>query len=184
MLALSRKPEIYINSIHHLQGMIKRYAYYTETKLTKAENKFLQENITSKEVTDLILKRQKAEKAAKLRKQKQQIADFKNFKIRTIHNRANDLDYLRFNPESKRVQTSQGVDVPEGSAQTIYNILANFWRKIDQYGKSREVTNAGLNLNVPGFCYELDTITKNTVKFGCHLIERKEIEGIATGQNW
>lgn len=83
------------------------------------------------------------------------------------------LDYLRYN--GKRIETSQGIEIPLQIAQEAFNFIRNI---LPQGGC------------LDGSCdyeildYKVKSITQDYLEIGCHRIEISEINNLAKELKW
>lgn len=179
-LGTARKPEKYIDPAMYYFGEAKKYADFFGLKLPKELIKLI-DSVNSGEYKQYLIKeadRIAKEKAKREKEHKKQfiesIALFRSFEVERLYNRLFDRDYLRYNPETKRVETSQGVEIPTEAARRAYN-----WIK--------ETVKAG---GCNGECsykildYEVKSVTPELVTIGCHKIDLSEIEQIAVKLGW
>ena len=165
----ARKPEIYLNAISQISKEAKIYADFFKidlpadiVEISTIENKEQFAGIYAKRLEREKLEAEKALKA-KNKAIKEQLKKWREFKTNNIHTKI-DFDFLRFNAENKRVETSQGVQIPGAIALQFYNFVIE---KINAGGCS-DCEQTLIN-------YDVKQINKKFIVVGCHKIELKEI---------
>lgn len=168
----ARKPEIYLNEIAHQLSLFTKYCEHFNIKLTKKlQNSlpylFVQSQDGGRVATDKEVKarekaRKEAEKQAKLRHAKE-LQEFRSFERQRLYSR-NGVDYLRYNPETNEVQTSQGITISMEEAKRVYNVVM---RAINNGG----CTDCG---KVDGR-YQITSVTDKLLTVGCHSIPMNEV---------
>ena len=180
-LPKAKKPEIYLNKIEQVKNEVQRYCAFFNINLELAAPVLFEAlKITSKDIYKGYheLKIQAQEKAKTIREKElkkklnKEIKEFRAFERARIYNRLS-LDYLRFNTESKRVETSQGVEVPELIARKFYTYVLE------------TIKTGGCNqCNTKILDFEVTEINKAFIRVGCHKIEIKEIQKLVKNLNW
>ena len=84
----------------------------------------------------------------------------------------NDYTFLRYNPETNRIETSKQVELPAEKAR-------HFWEFIQHVLRSG---CKGFNYSILG--YQVDEITKDHIEVGCHKIPIIEAQRIAELLQW
>ena len=101
------------------------------------------------------------------------LKEWRKFKAGRIYT-ADGFDYLRFNPKTGRVETSQRVEIPEPVARRFYAFVLD---TISGGGCS----NCNMKLMD---MYEVIDINKEYIRVGCHKISLKEIRSFTKKLNW
>jgi hypothetical protein len=181
ILQNARKPEIYLTEIDRIKARFTKYVDVLGVKLSPAEKTVLETDWKEGYRDYLTNKQAEIDKAEKKRQRqrakelKEIILKFRNFEAHRLYFN-NGADILRYDADKKRIETSQGVEVPEKIAHDFYKLLV----KIKNAGGCTEETcNAKLM-----DAYSLNEVTEKHVKIGCHTIEWKEINTLATQLNW
>lgn len=191
----SRKPEIYLNRIKEQRDLLKTYANHFNIDLTSPEHELAYIWIESKsggteaseqerkaiELANIERAKQHAIRQAKeLKQHKQNLVKWRKFKSvhavnkSTLYSRSEEIDYLRFNVDTNRIETSQGVEVPLDYAKKFYMQVLE------------TVANGKCELCGTDFLskYQIKDINKNFIQIGCHKITIKEIKALAKQLNW
>lgn len=133
-----------------------------------------------KQVAEYIAERLELERIANEKRiaeqKKRQAKVLKEFRIgkRITLYMHNGFDYLRFNGETKRVETSQRVEIPERIAKNFYKQIINTLKT----GECKVCGNKFMD------AYEIKEINKKFIRVGCHKITIKEIQKLVKEQNW
>ena len=160
-LANARKPEKYIFELQKINQYAKRYADALNTKMPALLSKIT--DISEKnDISEYLAKKQKiadkeAQKRAKIHKEN--LNKWRNFEISTLYQR-DGFDYLRYNKEKQRFETSQRVEIPLALGLKLYDKIKNgiqFEKVLD---------------------YSVTEINKTFIQVGCHKITIKEINTI------
>lgn len=181
-LVTAKKPEKYIEPAKAVYENLKKYCEFFSLDIPiEATNAIIEaENGKYKEYLQTEKARIDAEKEAQIlaneKEAKLQLAKWRKFKTltRSLRHRLNDRDYLRFNVETKRVETSQNVEIPEAIAKRAYK-----WVKTT-------VKNGGCS----GECeykildYTVKAVSETLIEIGCHKIDVKEIDKLAKQLKW
>lgn len=85
-------------------------------------------------------------------------------------------DLLRYNAEDKRIETSQGVQVPEESAHRFYRYIKAV------IARGGCITTETCSYEIVG--YTVKEITAEHIRIGCHRILMTEVESIASLLKW
>jgi uncharacterized protein YjhX (UPF0386 family) len=160
-LANARKPEKYIFELQRINEYAQKYAKALNTKIPALLSK-ITDISEKKDISEYLAKKQKiadkeARKLAKIHKEN--LNKWRNFEISTLYQR-NGFDYLRFNKEKQRFETSQRIEIPLQLGLKLYDKIKNgiqFEKVLD---------------------YTVKEINKNFVEIGCHKITIKEINQI------
>lgn len=176
----ARKPELYINASKEILSFATEYAEFVGVKVPKkllqlvasAENGKYADYLI-KEAKRIEQERLKVEEKKK-EEMKQSLLKWRWGKSKRLLRRVADQDYLRINRQKARIETSQGVEIPMAIGKRVYD-----WIKLT-------LQNGGCNgeCNYKILGYEVDEITTEYVKVGCHRIVHEEIEKIAKKCNW
>lgn len=111
--------------------------------------------------------REKFQRERDKKRLQESIKAFHNFDTRNINS---TYTYLRYNKERNVVETSKGMSLGE------LELLKKLWRFMKQ---GKEVQNP---FSIQG--YNVDAVTKDYVKAGCHVIKRNEAERLAKQLNF
>jgi hypothetical protein len=159
-LLTARKPQIYINKIDSVKNMVERYANFFEIQIPTTLNEALnivnletyQTYVANKETFE---KQEKAkqERAKKLRLKKE-LTKWYNFETAYLYTRI-DKDFLRYNTEKNRFETTQRVEIPFAVAKKFYESL------------QKNILKVGDSL----LDYTINYIDKKIIKIGCHTFE-------------
>lgn len=177
-LLKAKKPEIYLNQISVIANEVKEYTNFFGYDIPQPLQDVL--NITNKEeytnYQNSALERAKKENEEQVKKAKKdslkQIKEFKDGKRSTVWNRLGK-DYLRYNETSKRVETSQGIEIPVIIAERFYKQIL----KINSKGGCTDCEAKLMEYNVK-------EINKSYIVIGCHNVDIKEISKIALQLKW
>lgn len=164
-LKRANKPIIYLTELDRIKDKAQKYAELMNVPINEHLATILA--ITDKEqAKEYESKKQAYLKAEKERKQKQlkkeharALEKWRNFETAYIYQR-DGFDYLRFNKEKQRFETSQRVEIPFEIAKRIYNNLI----------ENKPFKNV--------LDYEVKEINKNFIQVGCHKITIKEINNV------
>ncbi len=160
-LANARKPEKYIFELQRINEYAQKYAKALNTKIPALLSKIT--DISEKnDISEYLAKKQKiADKEARKRAKihKHALKEWREFKISSLYER-DGFDYLRFNKEKQRFETSQRIEIPLALGLKLYDKIKNgiqFEKVLD---------------------YSVTEINKNFIQVGCHKITIKEINQI------
>jgi hypothetical protein len=167
-LLTARKPQIYINKINEVKSIVERYANFFEIEIPTLLNEAL--NIVNLETyKSFVVNKEtieKEEKAKELKEQqnklKKDLKKWYNFETSYLYSRM-DKDFLRYNKEKNRFETTQRVEIPFAIAQKFYECLNN-------------------NILVVGdkiLEYTINYIDKKIIKIGCHTFEISYLNKLA-----
>jgi hypothetical protein len=182
-LAKAKKPELYLNQLDQLRDKIEKYSNfigfdYKELKpelaaLLAVTNK--DEFIKYAEIKESAIKEREAKRQSELKKEHaKQLRKFRDFKTNSLYVR-NGMDYLRYNADKKRIETSQNVEIPEGIAKRFFNWLIKI-------NKSGGCLNCECGQKI--MQYSVEEVNKDFVRIGCHKIAFTEINRTAKQLNW
>ncbi len=182
----ARKPEKYIEPARHVYQRAVKYAEFLGvavpnelTELIESVDKGEYKIYLANEAARIAKEQAERERIA----HKKAISDLKKWykgENMRLYTRHGDRDHLRIiermedKKHIKRIETSQGIEMPLEVARKAYN-----WVKLT-------IQAGGCN----GDChfkildYEVTALTSKLMTIGCHKIEMKEIEKIATLLNW
>lgn len=178
-LTKAKKPEIYLTQLLDLFETVQKYATFFDINIPSGLLDIL--NIATTTQAKELIESKKIEKEEKeKRKQEQQakkliqdLIDWRNFEKQSLHNNSG-CDYLRYNKETNRIETSQGIEIPVIIAKKFYFELV-------------DKLNAGGCLtcdNLQVLEYTVREVNQNFVKIGCHTIQWSEINNMAKFLNW
>ena len=164
-LKAARKPEKYIFELQSIKNKAEKYANFFNIEIPLQLKKALE--ITEKaQILEYLEQKDAIIKADKLKKEKArkkehatELKKWRNFEKSSLFLR-DGFDYLRYNIDKKRFETSQRIEIPLEIAKRIYNNL---------------IENKPFE-NVLG--YQVKEINKNFIQVGCHKITIKEINTI------
>lgn len=179
-LVRAKKPEIYLNKLAKLKEEASVYAGFYGYEIPTSLGEIL--NISNAaqyvELNKVAIERAKKEEALRIARIKKaavkEVKEFREFKRTVVYNRAGK-DYLRYNKESKRIETSQNVEIPAEIGKRFYKFVLE------------TIKNGGCVANSCGqtiLQYEVKEINKDFVVIGCHHIELKEIKLLAKQLGW
>jgi hypothetical protein len=170
-LANAKKPLKYLQL---LQGILNEATIYAKYLNATVPTELIDIcNITTKEELNVLIEKEAAkqkEKEAKEAKQKEkqhkeELTKFRNGENFSIYAINHNFAYLRYNKDTNRIQTTQNVYIPFEVAKKFYNIIKGGINNID-------------NLQI--LDYRVIELNKNFIQIGCHKIEFKEINRIAS----
>lgn len=164
-LKRANKPIIYLTELDRIKDKAQKYAELMNVPINEHLASILA--ITDKEqAKEYESKKQAYLKAEKERKQKQlkkeharALEKWRKFETPYIYQR-DGFDYLRFNKEKQRFETSQRIEIPLALGLKLYDKIKNgvqFEKVLD---------------------YSVTEINKTFIKVGCHKITIKEINTI------
>ena len=164
-LKRANKPIIYLTELDRIKDKAQKYAEIMDVPIDEQLNTILA--ITDKEqAKEYESKKQAFILAEKQRKEKQlkkeharALEKWRKFETPYIYQR-DGFDYLRFNKEKQRFETSQRVEIPLALGLKLYDKIKNgiqFEKVLD---------------------YSVKEINKNFIQVGCHKITIKEINTI------
>jgi hypothetical protein len=158
----AKKPELYLNEIDHLSNQAKKYIEFFNLSTPVLLDNIMK--ITGKEqFKEFNEKREQLKKIEEKLKQKEQIKahkkqleKFYSFEVNRVYSDIKK-DFLRFNIDNNRVETTQGVQIPIEAAKRLYNSIVNNTLKVGE-----NILN-----------YSVDYIDTKIVKIGCHNFDKK-----------
>ena len=164
-LKKANKPVIYLTNLDTIKDKAQKYAKVFGIAVPEYLNTIL--SITDKDgANEYANKKAEYLKAEKIRKEKQlkkehkeALNKWRKFETSSLYLR-DGFDYLRYNVEKKRFETSQRIEIPLEIAKRIYtNLIENkpFEKVLD---------------------YSVKEINKAFIEVGCHKITIKEIKEI------
>jgi hypothetical protein len=164
-LKRANKPVIYLNNLDSIKNKAESYANFFNIEIPQQLKKALE--ITEKaQISEYLEQKDAYIKAEKQRKEKQakkehatELKKWRNFEKTSLYLR-DGFDYLRYNLEKKRFETSQRIEIPLQLGLKLYDKIKNgiqFEKVLD---------------------YSVKEINKNFVEIGCHKITIKEINQI------
>jgi len=164
-LKAARKPEIYIFELQSIKNKAERYANFFNIEIPLQLKKALE--ITEKaQILEYLEQKDAIIKADKLKKEKArkkehatELKAWRNFEKSSLFLR-DGFDYLRYNKEKQRFETSQRVEIPLALGLKLYDKIKNgvqFEKVLD---------------------YTVKEINKTFIQVGCHKITIKEINTI------
>jgi hypothetical protein len=175
----ARKPEIYSNQLDGLKHRVEKYSNFFDFEIP-SDLQYVLSITTKEQFAGLVAAKEQAAKEETERKLREthkitdiQIKKFRSFEIGDVHTRGYGFDYLRFNAESNRVETSQRVQIPADIAKRFYKIVLDTIAA----GGCTECNQQLLN-------YQVKEINKKFIVVGCHKIEIKEIKTLTKKLGW
>lgn len=151
-LGKARKPEIYLNKIENIANKVKRYSQFTGAIIPEILIEAMK--ITDKDQFEQAKQaRKKAEQELKQR-HAEQLEKWMNFETGRLYSSTGN-DYLRFNSENERVETTQAVQIPNEIAKRLWLSIKENTLKVGDRILNYSVNEAGKN-----------------VKIGCHTFKR------------
>lgn len=180
-LTKAKKPEIYLTQLLDLFETVQKYATFFNLNIPSGLLDIL--NIATTPQTQELMKRREGEREeAETRKKEQQakkliqdLIKWRNFEKESLHNNSG-RDYLRYNKETNRIETSQGIEIPVKIAKTFYNLL------IVKLMAGGCINCEGCNTKI--LDYELKEVNKEFIQVGCHFITWDEINTTAKSLKW
>jgi len=179
-LARARKPEKYIVPAEQVLSQITKYCEFFSVDVPQHLIEAI-ETAKGGGYADYLLK--ESERIAAEKKKVEQkrnrllrkdVKDWKAFDKKVTHlNRWFDRDYLRIDTERGTIETSQRIDVPFEKAKAFYRTIKIVIAK-----------GGCTNCDTQILSYGVNEINDKFIKVGCHTIDMKEIELIATRMNW
>ncbi|GGA95723.1 hypothetical protein [Mucilaginibacter rubeus] len=178
-LQTARKPEKYVSQIRGVFSDAEKYAEFYG--LAVPENLIEAGAIQNLDQYSAIVQKEAAFRKVEEEKRykrdfkihQAQLKDWRAFKTTYVKTRIG-FDYLRFDSKSKRVQTSQRVEIPEAIAKRFYGFVIE---AINNGG----CTECNMTLMDK---YRVEEINKDFIRVGCHKISLKEIKTFVKKQNW
>ncbi len=175
----AKKPENYIEPAKYILHRAKIYGEFMGVSVP-AELTSLIESVETGEYkvylageSERIAIAKKEREEREIAESKKAIAKWRRFKGESrLYNRTNDRDYLRYN--GKRVQTSQGVEIPTEAAKRAYKWIV------------QTIKAGGCNGNCEYMVldFKVTAVTPELITIGCHKIEMTEINKIAKKLKW
>lgn len=181
-LAKAKKPEIYLSQIAYQRELLNKYSAFFDLDLNTISvplayiyilSKNEGQEASEKERIAVEERNQKAEMQRK-KDHAKELRKFRAFKLQRMYMR-NGFDYLRYNAESKRVETSQGVEIPAEVARRFYKWVKATIKKGGCDGNCGEIKILD---------YTVKAVSKDMMQIGCHNIPIREADAIAVLLNW
>lgn len=178
-LIKAKKPEKYLSQLGVIDNEVNKYCNFFGYEIPIDLQTIL--NIGSK---DEYVKFKENEQKIKEAQEKQllkeaikleskKIKEFRQFKVKLLYSRATGKDFLRYNKESKRVETSQGIEIPEAIAHKFYKYIISVNKK-----------GGCINCENKLMDYPVKEINSKFIVIGCHNVDLKEINKIAILLKW
>lgn len=178
-LKKARKPEKYLSVIDRAIAQAKEFAEFMGVELPAEISEVSEaslQGLTSEKITEIevakqarIVAEREAQQAEALKRHKEEVAKWRAFKSDTMYSRYGAVDYLRFNAEKQRIQTSQGIEIPLAIAKDLFTYIMETVAK----GGCTECNKTVLDR------YQVRSISDRDVKIGCHTILISEIKKVA-----
>jgi hypothetical protein len=164
-LKRANKPVIYLNNLDSIKNKAESYANFFNIEIPQQLKKALE--ITEKaQILEYLEQKDAYIKAEKERKEKQAkkehtraLKKWRNFESYSLYLR-DGYDYLRYNKEKQRFETSQRIEIPLALGLKLYDKIKNGI----QFDKILD--------------YSVQEINKTFIQVGCHKITIKEINQI------
>lgn len=177
-LERATKPIKYLDELATLQNRVDRYAEFFSVKIPAPLLKTLA--IRAADEWKAVDKRDRAkrerEKANQVKKDAARraadVEKFRTFKLDYISGR-NGRDFLRYNPDKKRIETSQGVQIPV----TVGKRMFAWMMPLAANGGCAPCDYKILDFQVSG-------VYPDRVEVGCHTVYFDEVQTIANQLGW
>jgi hypothetical protein len=159
-LLSARKPEIYISQLNTIKSQVDTYTQFFEidTPITLIEALNVQSKDEFLEFSNKLADLQKIEAKKKLieaqKKQKIELKKWYNFETNYLYSKI-DRDFLRYNTEKNRFETTQRVEIPFIIAKKFYETL------------QKNLISVGDKV----LDYTINYIDKKFIRIGCHTFE-------------
>ena len=170
-LLKAKKPLIYLQQLQGILNEATIYAKYLNTtvpaelvNICTISNKDEYLTFFENELREQKEKEERKQKEEE-REHKKEMKKFRAGENFAIYKLKHNFAYLRYNKENNRIQTTQNVYIPFEVAKKFYNIIKGGINNID-------------NLQI--LDYRVIELNKNFIQIGCHKIEFKEINRIAS----
>jgi|SRR6185437_7625471 len=174
----ARKPEKYIDAAEYVFNQLEKYCAFFGLSIP-ADAIELIESAKTGQYKEYLAKEairiENEKKEAQLRavqQFKKQLTKWRKGEGRLLYNRPLDRDYLRYN--GKRIQTSQGIEIPLEIGKRVYNRILKTVKTGGCFGEC--------DFKVLDF--DVKEVTAKLITVGCHKIEMTEINKIAKQLNW
>lgn len=178
-LTNARKPERYIEPAKDTFNELKKYCEFFSIKVPKRTEKIIS-SAENGEYKEYLQKEAKRIAAEIKRKEKKKLEMFKETLIKwrenksdRIYNNPTGFDFLRHN--GKRIETSQGVEIPIEIAKKAYKFICS------------TIKNGGCSdgeCNYKILDYDVKEVSNDFLRIGCHNISMTEINNLAQEMNW
>lgn len=171
-LPTARKPEKYLSEIARERAQFETYCDHFKIRITKKmQAKYPYVFIQSKDESEAARKKQAAALRKQQREEKKRAAErhakelreFRAFERERLYAH-NGLDYLRYNVQEDRVETSQGIRVERHEAERLLKVVRI---AIERGG----CTDCGTVNHI----HKIKSISAETFVAGCHTIPIEEI---------
>lgn len=179
-LPTSRKPEKYLNEIAGVRAAFQMYVDHFKIKKTRYKSfvyLFIESKDGGTKATEkerkAIEKRRKEDEKRERERQAKDLENFRTFESQRMWTRT-DRDYLRYNKATKRVETSQGIEMPTEAAKRFYKWIKSTVKAGGCDGNCKE--------EILG--YTVQIVNADFIKIGCHVIHTDEYEAIAALLKW
>lgn len=159
-LAKARKPELYLNNIENIANKVKRYAEFTGHAIPEILIEAMKivdkdQYIGYQETRIELAKKARKQAEIELKKRYQEdLQKWLNFETNRLYSN-NSTDFLRYNSENDRVETTQAVQIPNEIAKRL-------WLSIRE--NTLKVGDKILHYNIN----QADKV----IKIGCHTFKR------------
>lgn len=177
----ARKPEKYLIEITRQREELTKYCNYfnLDIKSFDLSHIFIESKADGAEAREAERKKiedqRKKNEERKIKEAKESLRKFRAFKSNRIYGRYNNLDYLRYNDMTERIETSQGVEIPVLLARKFY-----YWVKTTIKNGGCKDSECKMNI----LDYEVKAVNNKLMIIGCHNIEIKEADRIAKLLKW
>lgn len=185
----ARKPEIYLYAIAQQRKLLNKYIQHFGLDITNlviplafiyidskdGGTKASEAEIVANEKAKIEREKQHAiYQAELLKKHKLDLAKWRKNKLNGRFYGRTNFDYLRFNSDTNRIETTQNVEIPLRTAKAFY-------KQVLDTVKTGKCTVCGTNFMDH---YEIREINSKQIVVGCHTIEIKEIKALANHMGW
>jgi hypothetical protein len=164
----SRKYKDYrLNDVKRELNKLRDYITYFTPEIPETLQKILESEIVTEIDSKLCELREESAKINE-EKSKKAISEFRTFKSNSVYIPNNPFSYLRYNPETTEIETSQRIVITFNQADLLYHYLQEIKKGRIEFKKGLKVADR----------YELLEINENYIIVGCHKIEISEIENV------
>lgn len=171
-LSVARKPEKYINNILGIKNGVEKYCDFMGYDFPPEIQKYIDlvgNSYDIEKYNDLLAQERKRAEELEFKRLKAKMAEYKknltkwlNFEKHYLYGRVDGRDYLRFNKETNRIETSQCLEIPLCFAEKLWkSIKAGEIAVNDQFMKWN-VLEVGKNIKIG--CHTFPT--KYLIEFG------------------
>jgi len=166
----AKKPAKYILEAEQIQAQVHKFAEFYGIKTKQIDT--LIDSAKSGKYSELLSRERKAKERKAKAEQKQAEKTFlisldkwRNFDTSILYGRPFGYDYLRINKDKKRIETSQGVQIPIEIAKLTFEWI-----------KTKVKCTDDCNYKIADF--EVKELNENYLVAGCHKVSMEEINTI------